>query len=121
MKQEGNFIYADEGKTLLTPMGYKSVIALGDHTKYSDGKATKYHVSIDNVFEVYPVNIGNEVFYLDDISDYGKVVTALIRKKYSLDDELAITANVRCGNNSQEEAFQSWRQSCKEAAKKLVK
>lgn len=54
---------------------------------------------------------------------YAELVTNLIRLKYTLDDELALAANLRAGDNNAKTAefeFQTWRAFCKEMAKQLI-
>ena len=54
---------------------------------------------------------------------YDELTTALIRMRYTLDEELALMANLRedaDGHKEEEAAFQSWRMKCKKAAKKTL-
>lgn len=51
---------------------------------------------------------------------YGDLVTILIRCKYSLNEELALAANIREAPEShteEDQAFQQWREYCKDVAR----
>ena len=120
MKKKGNILIADQGKSLKTPYGYFNMVTLGDKTVVKDGKTTLEYYDKKNIVEVTKVQVGDMMFYIDTITDYGSLVTELIRQKYSLDDELALIANARLGiHEDQENEFQEWRSKCKEAAKKI--
>lgn len=120
MKKKENILFADNGKSLKTPYGYFDVVTLGEKTVIKDGKMTTEYYDKKNIKEVTKIQVGDTFYYIEDVIDYGTLVTELIRQKYSLDDELALMANARLGiNKDQEEEFQAWRVKCKEAAKKI--
>ena len=120
MKKKENILFADSGKSLKTPYGYFDVVTLGEKTVIKDGEMTTEYYDKKNIKEVTKIQVGDTFYYIEDVTDYGTLVTELIRQKYSLDDELALMANSRLGiNKDQEEEFQAWRVKCKEAAKKI--
>lgn len=57
--------------------------------------------------------------------DYGKMVAAIIRSKYTADDVEAILSNHAAGENEEQLAeflaFQAWRTAAKEAAREAIK
>lgn len=118
MIKKGNTIKASEGKVLRTPLGITDEITLGSTKLIENGKVVQINIKESSITEVTPVRINGEITYIE-ATNYGAAVTELIRLKYSLDDELALIANSRLGNNSKEEEFQNWRRLCKETAKKL--
>lgn len=94
-------------------------VTLGKASVIKDGKVQTVNLTKNDFELVRRIFIeGNEYFVASD--SYADIVTELIRKKYTLNDELAIMANSRLGNTSQEDQFQHWRSLCKEAAKQLV-
>lgn len=110
---------ASDGKALKTPNGICTVVSLGTFRGYKDGKPYEVTINLEDIVEVTPVRILNEVFYIE-ANNYSKAVTELIRQKYSLDAELALHANaVTDGVTPKMEAFLAWRVLCKEAAKKI--
>jgi hypothetical protein len=119
MIQKGDLIMASDGKALKTPNGISTVVSLGTFRGYKDGKPYEITINLEDIVEVTPVRILNEVFYIE-ANDYSKAVTELIRQKYSLDAELALHANaITEGITPKMEAFLAWRIRCKEAAKKI--
>lgn len=117
MKQFNNNLIAETNAVLETPIGYVSQIALGEYKTLSNGIINTYDITIDNVKEVYPIRIEDDIYYVTDKSNRDKSITELIRAKYSLDQELAISANARLGNTEDDKQFQRWRQLCKQAIK----
>ena len=118
MIKENDIIKASEGKVLRTPIGLVDEVTLGVTKLIDNGKVVEINIEQSSIKEVTPVRIGNDIAYIEAI-DYPTAVTELIRLKYSLNDELAMIANSRLGDNSDEEEFQNWRRLCKETAKKL--
>lgn len=61
-----------------------------------------------------------DTIHMSQHTTYGDLVTMLIRCKYSLDEELALTANMREEPEShiqEDKAFQQWREYCKDVAR----
>lgn len=87
-----------------------------------DGKLTKFVIKPTDIQEVFQVKLDGEDFKIKG-DTYAELVTNLIRLKYTLDDELALAANLRVGSveaKSAEFEFQTWRAFCKEMAKQLI-
>ena len=118
MIKENDVIRASEGKVLRTPLGIVDEVTLGTTQLIINGNIVEVTVNLDSIKEVTPVRIGDDIAYIEAIT-YANAVSELIRLKYSLDDELALIANSRLGDNSKEEEFQNWRRLCKETAKKV--
>lgn len=115
MKIEGNKLTADTGYVLLRKgcdFNYGDTIYMGTADKLSDfieGKA----VTVD----------GLSYMMTKDSMTYDELTTALIRLRYTLDEELALMANLRedaDGHKEEEAAFQEWRAKCKEAAREAL-
>lgn len=121
MRKEGNIVIADEGKSLRTPFGIFTRIPLGTSKCYKDGEVQEDNLKMKDIEEVTPVRILDNVYYASS-SEYGDIVTELIRCKYSLDQELALYANSFLDPDSfkkKMDEYQEWRSLCKEAAKKI--
>lgn len=120
MKIVNNLIIADSNKYIKTIDGLLKEVELGKTSYIKDGVKYDIVISLENVKEVYIVNIDGELYDVESTT-YPELVTELIRKKYSLDDELALMANSRLeGNEEKEIEFQNWRKLCKETAKKVL-
>lgn len=120
MKHINNLIYADEGKMLKTPNGYTNVTTVGTHTIVKDGEVLTSTINLEDIEEFSVIWINSEPYYVKS-TEYGDLVTELIRSKYSLDQELALYANSRIEPNSSKEVeFQNWRSLCKKAAKRFL-
>lgn len=104
MIRENDTIKASEGKVLRTPLGIVDEVTLGVTKLIVDGNIEEVEVSLDTIKEVTPVRIGDQLVYIE-ATNYANAVSELIRFKYSLDDELALVANSRIGDNSREEEF----------------
>lgn len=115
-----NIVKADQGKYLKTKYDILQELTLGEYQTLINGEIITRENKLEDITEVIPVRINNEIYYVSDISNYNKLVTELIRLKYTLDEELAIAANARVGNNKDEEEFQNWRSICKSVAKNYV-
>lgn len=66
------------------------------------------------------ITASEETIHITPQTTYGDLVTILIRCKYSLDEELALSANMRTSpeTHAEEDAqFQQWREYCKEVAR----
>lgn len=120
MIQKGNLVIADKGKYLQTPYGILQEVELGEFPSIVNGKEIIKNYKLQDIYEVTPIRIQNNIYYVQDTSNYSKLVSELIRIKYSLDDELALIANARLGNLEGEEDFQNWRTLCKTAAKSYM-
>ena len=120
MIQNNYKVTADEGKFLKTKYGILSSVELGQHTDVINGQIKNYTLNIEDIKEVTPVTIDNKTYYLES-TDYKGLVSELIRIKYTLDDELALYANSRIGEKSNEEIeFQKYRVYCKQLAKSIL-
>lgn len=87
-----------------------------------NGKLKSITVNPGDIQEVFQVQLDGENFKVKG-DTYAELVTNLIRLKYTLDDELALAANLRAGDNNAKTAefeFQTWRAFCKEMAKQLI-
>lgn len=87
-----------------------------------NGKLKSITVNPGDIQEVFQVQLDGEDFKVKG-DTYAELVTNLIRLKYTLDDELALAANLRAGDNNAKTAefeFQTWRAFCKEMAKQLI-
>ena len=122
MIKQNSQLIADEGKTLEYKKNHYSSLFLGKQILYLNGEVVEADVKEEDVKEVYPVVIYTTNYYISATS-YSDIVTELIRLKYSLDDELALLANLRVdpeGYADEDAQFQTWRQKCKEVAKQIV-
>ena len=122
MIKDGKFLIADEGKVLVFKNNRYPSLVLGTQYLYINKKVDLYTIKEEDVKECYPVNIYDNTYYISSI-EYEDIVTELIRKKYSLDQELALLANLRNDPekyHNDDLEFQKWRSLCKQAAKKIV-
>lgn len=84
---------------------------------YGQPKATINYdvVEVDNEFEFESITLQPYVW------DYGSIVSAIVREKYSQDRVEAILANNAIEAESEEmEEFQAWRVHAKEVAHELI-
>ena len=115
MKIEGNKLTADTGYVLFRKgcsFNYGDAVYMGTADKASDFADCK-EVSVD----------GLSYMMTKDSMTYDELTTALIRLRYTLDEELALMANLREdaeGHKEEEAAFQEWRAECKEAAREAL-
>lgn len=118
---KGNKVVPSEGKFLKLEDSINTEFYLGDNVVEKNGKLISVNLSnFDNVKEVYPVNVGENTYFISS-TEYGDIVTELIRYKYSINQELALYANFCLGKDIEENIqFQNWRKMCKEVAKKLT-
>lgn len=86
-----------------------------------DGKLQKFTIKPQDIEEVFQIELDGENFKVKG-DTYAELVTNLIRLHYTIDDELALSANIRAGKDveKQEQEFQTWRAFCKEMAKQLI-
>lgn len=119
MKIDGNLVIADQGKALKTPNGIFEQVTLGVFEGFENGKQYIIENKLEDITEVSSVRILDDIYYVES-KEYGDIVSELIRKKYSLDQELALYANSYITDNSEAmNKYQDWRVLCKEAAKKI--
>lgn len=66
------------------------------------------------------ITASEDTIHITPQTTYGDLVTILIRCKYSLDEELALSANMRSDAEKyekQDAAYQQWREYCKNVAR----
>lgn len=66
------------------------------------------------------ITASEDTIHITPQTTYGDLVTILIRCKYSLDEELALSANMRTSPETHAEEdvqFQQWREYCKDVAR----
>lgn len=66
------------------------------------------------------ITASEDTIHITSQTTYGDLVTILIRCKYSLDEELALSANMRSDAEKyekQDAAYQQWREYCKSVAR----
>lgn len=114
MKVQDNKIQAEEGYVLFRRMTGEN---MGEMV-YMGAKDVPLDFGEAKVVEVDDLS-----YMITEDMSYDALVTALIRLKYSLDEELALMANLREdaeGHKEEEAAFQEWREKCKEAAREAL-
>ena len=122
MKTENNTLIA-EGSKVLFIKKLNAIVkqyTCGEVMLPIQGVLQTINITPDDVIECYIVNIDGKEYKVQG-DNYGELVSSLIRIKYTLDQELALLANSRIKDVSeQENAFQEWRAECKRIAKKLL-
>lgn len=122
MKTENNTLIAEGSKVLFIKKLNLIVkqYTCGKVMLPIQGVLQTINITPDDVIECYIVNIDGKEYKVQG-DNYGELVSSLIRIKYTLDQELALFANSRIEDVSeQENAFQEWRAECKRIAKKLL-
>lgn len=122
MKTENNTLIAEGSKVLFIKKLNVIVkqYTCGEVMLPIQGVLQTINITPDDVIECYIVNIDGKEYKVQG-DNYGELVSSLIRIKYTLDQELALLANSRIKDISeQENAFQEWRAECKRIAKKLL-
>lgn len=122
MKTENNTLIAEGSKVLFIKKLNVIVkqYTCGEVMLPIQGVLQTINITPDDVIECYIVNIDGKEYKVQG-DNYGELVSSLIRIKYTLDQELALLANSRIKDVSeQENAFQEWRAECKRIAKKLL-
>ena len=122
MKTENNTLIAEGSKVLFIKKLNLIVkqYTCGEVMLPIQGVLQTINITPDDVIECYIVNIDGKEYKVQG-DNYGELVSSLIRIKYTLDQELALLANSRIKDVSeQENAFQEWRAECKRIAKKLL-
>lgn len=120
MRKVNNIIYPEQHNLLKTPYGYMSQVVLGESKAYVNDKLTTIVFNESDVIEVKPVRIDDNIYYIESKS-YSAILSELVHIKYTIDDEMALSANYRINPNSQkEQEYQEWRSRCKKIAKQLV-
>ena len=100
-------------KTIITTSDYQRFEKLTDRTYFF-----RYDAEEDT--ESGMITANEETIHITPQTTYGDLVTILIRCKYSLDEELALSANMRTSpeTHAEEDAqFQQWREYCKDVAR----
>lgn len=119
MKVINNIVKADSGKYLKCKSELASEFALGSTFVCINGVTTLQTITLEDIKEVQFVRVQDIDCYIE-ATNYNDAVTELIRQKYTLDQELALHANAYIKDNSKQmEEYQSWRQVCKQVAKKI--
>ena len=122
MKTENNTLIAEGSKVLFIKKLNVIVkqYTCGEVMLPIQGVLQTINITPDDVIECYIVNIDGKEYKVQG-DNYGELVSSLIRIKYTLDQELALLANSRIKDVSeQENTFQEWRAECKRIAKKLL-
>ena len=122
MKIENNTLIAEGSKVLFIKKLNIIVkqYTCGEVMLPIQGVLQTINITPDDVIECYIVNIDGKEYKVQG-DNYGELVSSLIRIKYTLDQELALLANSRIKDVSeQENVFQEWRAECKRIAKKLL-
>ena len=122
MKIENNTLIAEGSKVLFIKKLNVIVkqYTCGEVMLPIQGVLQTINITPDDVIVCYIVNIDGKEYKVQG-DNYGELVSSLIRIKYTLDQELALLANSRIKDVSeQENAFQEWRAECKRIAKKLL-
>lgn len=122
MKTKNNTLIAEGSKVLFIKKLNVIVkqYTCGEVMLPIQGVLQTINITPDDVIECYIVNIDGKEYKVQG-DNYGELVSSLIRIKYTLDQELALLANSRIKDVSeQENAFQEWRAECKRIAKKLL-
>ena len=122
MKTENNTLIAEGSKVLFIKKLNVIVkqYTCGEVMLPIQGVLQTINITPDDIIECYIVNIDGKEYKVQG-DNYGELVSSLIRIKYTLDQELALLANSRIKDVSeQENAFQEWRAECKRIAKKLL-
>ena len=122
MKTENNTLIAEGSKVLFIKKLNVIVkqYTCGEVMLPIQGVLQTINITPNDVIECYIVNIDGKEYKVQG-DNYGELVSSLIRIKYTLDQELALLANSRIKDVSeQENAFQEWRAECKRIAKKLL-
>lgn len=120
MVVKDNKVTASSGKYLKYKSNIYTELTLGQNFICINGATTLVNIQLGDIIEVYPVRIFNKDYFVQS-TNYNELVTELIRLKYTLDEELALIANSRIKDCSDEEQeFQDWRKVCKETAKHII-
>lgn len=120
MVVKDNKVTASSGKYLKYKSNIYTELTLGQNFICINGATTLVNIQLGDIIEVYPVRIFNKDYFVQS-TNYNELVTELIRFKYTLDAELALIANSRIKDCSEEEQeFQDWRKVCKETAKHII-
>ena len=122
MKTENNTLIAEGSKVLFIKKLNVIVkqYTCGEVMLPIQGVLQTINITPDDIIECYIVNIDGKEYKVQG-DNYGELVSSLIRIKYTLDQELALLANSRIKDVSEQaNAFQEWRAECKRIAKKLL-
>lgn len=100
-------------KTIIPTQDYQRLARLTDRTYFF-----RYDAEEDT--ESGMITASEDTIHITPQTTYGDLVTILIRCKYSLDEELALSANMRTAPETHAEedrVFQTWRDYCKDVAR----
>lgn len=100
-------------RTIIPTQDYQRFEKLTDKTYFF-----RYDAEEDT--ESGMITASEDTIHITPQTTYGDLVTILIRCKYSLDEELALSANMRTSpeTHAEEDAqFQQWREYCKDVAR----
>lgn len=100
-------------KTTIPTQDYQRFERLTDRTYFF-----RYDAEEDT--ESGMTTASEDTIHVTPQTTYGDLVTILIRCKYSLDEELALSANMRTtpeAHAEEDAAFQQWREYCKDVAR----
>ncbi len=100
-------------QTTIPTQDYQRLARLTDRTWFF-----RYDAVEDT--EAGTTTCSEETIHITPQTTYDMLVTMLIRCKYSLDEELALAANMRTAPETHAEedaAFQEWREYCKTVAR----
>lgn len=100
-------------KTIIPTSDYQRFERLTDRTYF-------FRYDAEEDIENGMITASEDTIHIAPQTTYGDLVTILIRCKYSLDEELALSANMRSepDTHAEEDAnFQQWREYCKDVAR----
>ena len=100
----------------------KVIIPTQDYQRFEKLTDRTYFFRYDAVEDTESgmITASEDTIHITPQTTYGDLVTILIRCKYSLDEELALSANMRTAPeaHAEEDAqFQQWREYCKDVAR----
>lgn len=99
--------------TTIPTSDYQRLARLTDRTYF-------FHYDAVEDTEAGTTTCAEDTIHITPQTTYGDLVTMLIRCKYSLDEELALAANMRTDAEKyekQDSAYQQWREYCKSVAR----
>lgn len=100
-------------KTIIPTQDYHRLARLTDRTYF-------FRYDAEENTESGMITASEDTIHITPQTTYGDLVTILIRCKYSLDEELALSANMRTAPETHAEedrVFQTWRDYCKDVAR----
>jgi hypothetical protein len=70
-----------------------------------DGKLKEFTINPEDIEEVFQIELDGEKYRVKG-DTYAELVTNLIRLRYTIDDELALSANIRTGKDVEQQEFE---------------